>query len=180
MNEATKVPRPLLSMCAIQARFRTICLVSFSKPRTIRLSSSDSSPKTIRPRHRTTAMPLVLEMSKSSDMVGHGLSCGALSPDNSTAAQYKPKRVGPFPVEGKASQNLLVKSAYYLKPGLPPREQRSSLPTAEAWVAFSRFATPRNSSAIPPRERGPRTNRISRYAGLASQSYFGQREQQLD
>jgi hypothetical protein len=85
MNDATSVPRPLLSMYSIQRRFRTIRWVSFSKPRTNRLSSSASSPKTIRPRHRTTAMLSVLETSSFRATDLSRPSCRALSRDDGSA-----------------------------------------------------------------------------------------------
>src|SRR6266480_3531543 len=53
--------------------FRMIFLVSLSKLRSNALSSSDSSPNTIRPRHRTMAMSSVRETSKCNDIADSGL-----------------------------------------------------------------------------------------------------------
>jgi hypothetical protein len=94
MNDATSVPRPLLSMYSIQTRFRTIRWVSFSKPRTTRLSSSASFPKTIRPRHRTTAMSSVLETSSFRAMAPSGPSSRVIISPRRHRFQYKSKLVG--------------------------------------------------------------------------------------
>ena len=132
-KDATSVPRPLLSMSSIQRRFRTIRWVSFSKPRTTRLSSSASSPKTIRPRHRTTATSSVLETSSPRAMAPLRSVVSRMISPRRHRSQYKSKLVGPLLV---AQSRLLLlerkrakekrKIATSPTPQRPPRQRLRS------------------------------------------------------